>query len=319
MKTILFIATLIGGFACTALQADSQMDVAVVNLHETAVTQYVEANGAKYAYRTFGNKAGLPLILLQHFTGTMDNWDPEITNGFAKYFRVILFDNKGIGASGGRTPDNIEGMAQDARSFIKALGLKKVNLLGFSMGGFVAQQIALDDPGLINKVILAGTGPRGGQGIGGITKLLADSADMSPDDQKLFFFYRHTGSSRALGRQSLARINKRTAGRDPNASVLAIQSQLKAILRWAQPDASALSQLSRVEVPVLIVNGSADIVVPTVNSYVLFQNLPDARLCLYPDSAHGSIFQYPQLFLAEAIPFLKDADNRDNHLRAKDD
>jgi len=297
------------------------------NSHETAITKFIEVDGvhevdgargvegARIAYRAFGKMEGapqvpqvplIPLVLLQHFTGTMDNWDPAITNGLAEEFQVVLFDNKGLGASGGQTPDTIEAMARDAVAFIKAIGYTKVNLLGFSMGGFIAQQITLDEPTLVNKLILAGTGPKGGEGLANSEKALAATAGMSPEEQKLYFFYETTATSRALGRESLARINKRSTARDPDTAASGILAQLKSILDWAQPDAGSLDRLQQINQPVLIVNGSNDIICPTINSYIMFQNLPDAILNLYPDSGHGSIFQYPELFLAAAIPFLSE-------------
>jgi pimeloyl-ACP methyl ester carboxylesterase len=275
--------------------------------HQTAVTRFIEVNGNKYAYRIFGRNVGLPLILLQHFTGTMDNWDPLITNGFANYNQVVIFDNKGIGESAGETPDNIATMAQDAISFIKALGFAKINLLGFSMGGFIAQQITLDEPDLVNKLILAGTGPKGGEGLANSEKALSYTAGMTPEEQKLYFFYNSTEVSRAFGKRSLVRINQRQVNRDPDTSLPATLSQLKSIVGWAQPDENMISRLKQIKQPVLIVNGGNDIICPTINSYLMFQNLPDAKLSLYPDSGHGSIFQYPELFLAEAVPFLESA------------
>jgi pimeloyl-ACP methyl ester carboxylesterase len=273
--------------------------------HHTAVTQFIDAGGTRYAYRQFGQAEGIPLLLLQHFTGTMDNWDPQVTDGLAEHFPVLLFDNKGIGATQGETPDNIEAMAQDALSFVKALGLTKVNLLGFSMGGFIAQQIALDAPELVHKLILAGTGPKGGEGLASSEAALSATAGMSAVDQKLYFFYKPTATSRALGLQSLDRINTRTIHRDPETPLQGIQSQLKAIIGWSRPDETVFERLSRIKQPVLVVNGSDDIICPTVNSILMFQHLPNARLSLYPDSAHGSIFQYPVAFLAEAVRFFK--------------
>ncbi len=283
----------------------AQSDSAATDLHQTTPTQFIDVNGAGYAYRVFGAASGIPLVMLQHFSGNMDNWDPAVTNGLAKYFRAVLFDNQGVGASGGETPATIEGMAQDAISFIRALGFKKVNVLGFSMGGFIAQQIALGEPDLIDKLILVGTGPKTAQGLADIVKPLEESAAMSPEEQKLFLFYSSTPTSRALGQESLARINKRTVNRDQDTRTTAIQAQLTAMLRWAQPDAEALNNLAQIRQPVLVVNGHHDIMVPTENSYTLFHHLPNATLSLYPDSGHGSFFQYPELFLREAIPFLE--------------
>ena len=278
---------------------------AVVDLHHVTGTEFIDVNGTRYAYRSFGTEDTIPLILLQHFTGTMDDWDPMVTNGFAKHFPVVLFDNKGIGASSGQTPNTIESMAKDTISFIKAMGFNKVNLLGFSMGGFIAQQITLYEPGLVNKIILAGTGPRGGEGIAEITTPLTVSASMHPIEQKLYMFYGPTSSSQKSGTESQARINKRTVNRAPNTSGPSIQAQLASILQWAKTDSTFSKQLKQLGHPILIVNGSNDIVVPTVNSYAMFNYFDNARLSLYPDSGHGSIFQFPELFLAEAIPFLK--------------
>ncbi len=273
--------------------------------HNTAPNLFIDIDGIKYAYRTFGNDTGIPLLLLQHFTGTLDNWDPIVTNGLAKHFKVILFDNKGIGASTGETPDNIGTMAQDAISFTKALGIGRINILGFSMGGFIAQQITLDAPDLVDKLILAGTGPKGGERISEIMGPLTESSSMDPYEQKLFLFYGKTETSRTLGKRSLDRINKRKINRDPETGLPAVQAQLASILNWAQPADDSLERLTKIKQPTFIVNGSNDTIVPTINSYIMFQNMPDAKLSLYPDSGHGAIFQFPELFLTESIAFLK--------------
>ncbi len=305
MKHKFLLTTLICGITFSMVQSQSTYRKVVTDLHQITTTKFIKVDGVSYAYRAFGKKSGIPVVLLQHFAGTMDNWDPAITNGLAEYFPVVLFDNKGIGASSGQTPSTIEAMAKDAIAFIKAIGFKKVNLLGFSMGGFISQQIALDEPTLINKLMLVGTGPKGGEGIAEIIKPLTASASMSPDEQKLYLFYEPTSTSRALGKESLKRVNKRIINRDPDASLLATQAQLKSILQWAESDSAALHQLKKIHHPVLVINGSNDIVVPTINSYVLFQHLPNTKLSLYPDSGHGSLFQYPELFLTEAISFLQ--------------
>ncbi|TKC62226.1 alpha/beta hydrolase [Pedobacter hiemivivus] len=302
MKSMLTNANTI---AVASSEIDAEASLHQNNPHQTAVTKFIEASGNKYAYRSFGRKKGIPIVLFQHFTGTMDNWDPTLTNGLAKYFHVILFDNKGIGGSGGQTPDNIEAMAKDAISFINALGYEKINILGFSMGGFIAQQIVFKEPKLVNKLILAGTSHKGGENLTVLVKDLEESANMSPDEQKLFMFYSPSQTSQASGQQSLKRINRRQIDRDPDTKLASIQSQLKSILGWAMTDENSITQLKKIKQPVLVVNGNNDIVVPTINSYILFQNIPNAKLSLYPDSGHGAIFEYADLFLAEAIPFLK--------------
>lgn len=275
-----------------------------VDYHKTAVTKFIDVEGTKYAYRTFGKEGGTPLIFLQHFTGTIDMWDPTVTNGFAKDFKVVLLDNKGIGASEGEAPSSIESMATDTIAFIKALGFKKVNLLGFSMGGFIAQQILEDEPDLVEKVILAGTGPKGGHGIVDIVNPLTTTAEMNDNDQKLYLFYSPTPHSRGLGEEAQKRILSRTQDRDPATKLASVHAQLTSILAWGAPDATALNRLRAIKQPVLIVNGNNDIVVPTINSLTLFENIPNAKLSLYPDSGHGAIFQYPELFLNEATAFL---------------
>jgi pimeloyl-ACP methyl ester carboxylesterase len=306
MKRKFFLTTLVSGLTFSMGLSQSPKGRLTPDLHQTALTRFIEVDGVSYAYRAFGKKTGIPVVLLQHFTGTMDNWDPAVTNGLAEYFPVVLFDNKGIAASGGQTPFTIEEMAKDAVGFIKAMGFKKVNLLGFSMGGFISQQIALDEPALVNKLMLVGTGPKGGQGIADVKNPLSASASMTRDQQKLYLFYESTSTSQALGKGALERINKRSANRDPDASESAIQAQLQSIMNWGDADPAALKQLKNIYHPVLVINGSNDIVVPTINSYVLFQHLPNAKLSLYPDSGHGALFQYPGLFLREAILFLKE-------------
>jgi len=274
------------------------------NYQQSAETQFISVNNTLYAYRILGSKEGIPLIMFQHFTGNMENWDPDLINGLAEHFKVIIFDNKGVGGSEGTSPDNISDMAKDAESFIDALGYKKVNLFGFSMGGFITQQIALNRPEIVNKMILAGTGPKGGEGITDILIPLNVVSTMGPDDSKLYLFYSPSESSRTAGKQILERMRERQADRDPDATQETIMAQLKAILSWGQPDNEFKEKLRTIDIPVLVVNGTNDIVVPTINSYHLVQYLPNAKLSLYPDANHGAIFQYHDLFLEEAIPFL---------------
>jgi pimeloyl-ACP methyl ester carboxylesterase len=300
MKRTLVTLAMLAALAPIAARAQ----VAADDAHQRAATRFVDVHGTRFAYRTLGGSSGTPLILLQHFTGTLDNWDPAVTSGLAASVPVVLFDNRGIGASQGQTPDNIDAMAADTIAFIEAMGYAKVNILGYSMGGFIAQQVARSAPALVDKLILAGTAPQGGEGVGDIVKVLGNAASMNPDDQKLYLFYTATPASRALGARSLERIHQRREQRDPDTAKPAVQAQLKSILAWAQPDAQANTRLHEIKQPVLVVNGSNDIVVPTINSYTLFRHLPNARLSLYPDSGHGAIFQYPSQFVREASQFL---------------
>ena len=276
-----------------------------VELSTTAPTEFVEANGIKYAYRRLGQAAGVPLVFLQHFTGTMDGWDPTVVDGFAKARPVILFDNAGVSRSSGATPDNVQAMAKHAVAFITALGLKQVDLLGFSLGGFIAQVIASERPDLVRRVILAGTGPQGGEGIRNLLQVLEQARNNSPDELRLFLFFEQTATSQDAGRAFLKRQAQRTADRDPASSDQTIGAQVKAIVAWGSDgDSHATSRLQRITQPVLVVNGKNDIMVPTINSFLLFQQLPNARLTLYPDSGHGGLFQYAESFVGEGLRFL---------------
>jgi pimeloyl-ACP methyl ester carboxylesterase len=297
LNTLLFMGLLIQGKAQTRSHG-------LVDYHQTAPTRFVEAGDARYAYRTLGTATGIPLILLQMFGGTMDDWDPSLTNELASHYKIILFDNKGVASSTGQTPNTIEEMATDARAFIKALGYKKVNLLGFSLGGAIAQQIILDEPDLVDKLILAGTQHKGGVQLEGIVEPLTKASSMGPVESKLYLLFSPSEEGRAAGNASLARISQRTEGRDPAITNETIQAQLTAVLGWGKATPDSLSRLQRIHQPTLIVNGNNDILVPTIGSYTMFQNIPNAYLFLYPDSGHGSIFQYAKLFVRETVEFL---------------
>jgi pimeloyl-ACP methyl ester carboxylesterase len=281
------------------------MTTMTIELSVAAPTKFVEANGIKYAYRRFGQPDGVPVLFLQHFTGTMDGWDPTVVDGFAAARPVILFDNAGVGRSSGATPDNVHAMADHAVAFINALGLKQVDLLGFSLGGFVAQVIASEHPDLVRRVILAGTGPEGGEGIRNLPQVLEQAQKNSPSDLRLFLFFEQTATSQGAGRAFLKRQAQRTADRDPESSEQTVGAQFKAIVAWgSDPDSRSSSRLRRITQPVFVVNGKNDIMVPTINSYLLFQQLSNARLTLYPDSGHGGLFQYGEAFVSEGVAFL---------------
>jgi pimeloyl-ACP methyl ester carboxylesterase len=272
--------------------------------YEHAPTETIDVSGTSFAYRQLGPNGGVPVIFLTHLAAVLDNWDPRVVDGIAAHHRVIAFDNRGVGASSGSTPDTIEAMAKDAVAFIRALGLEQVDLFGFSMGGMIAQVIAADEPQLVRKLILAGTGPAGGEGITKVTRIAhLDTLRglLSLQDPKQFLFFTRTPEGRRAGEAFLARLKERSENRDKAISLRSYGAQLKAIHRWGKQPAVDLSVIRQ---PVLVANGESDRMVPTANSVDLAQRLPDAELVVYPDAGHGGVFQYHQQFVATALEFL---------------
>jgi pimeloyl-ACP methyl ester carboxylesterase len=271
--------------------------------HHTAPTQFIEANGIRFAYRRFGKPTGVPIVLNQHFTGTLDYWDPAVTDGLAQTREVILFDNAGIAASSGEVPPSIPQMGANAIAFIRALGLSTVDVLGFSIGGMVAQEIALQAPDLVRKLILVGTGPRGADmSASKSAEIFAGSYD-PPEHLWLAVHFSPSEASRAAGRAFLERKHRRT-DRDVEVGEEVAERQLEAIGAYIAGGESAQGHLKDLRLPTLIVQGSNDVIIPTMNSYVLQQKLPNAQLILYPDANHGSFYQYPDLFVKHATLFL---------------
>jgi pimeloyl-ACP methyl ester carboxylesterase len=278
--------------------------------HQTAPTQFVEANGIRFAYRRFGKTGSVPLVFNQHFTGTMDYWDPAVIDGLAAEREVILFDNAGVSSSSGKVPTTFQGMGSDAIAFIKALRLTKVDVLGFSIGGFVAQEITLQSPELVRKLVLVGTGPRGGEGMGTLTpeaqRIFGATYD-PPDHLWLSVHFTPSAASQAAGREFLKRFRLRSKDRDPEVNETVAPAQIEAIGKWGAPQKS-FDYLKAIKQPTLVVNGSNDGIVYTVNSFILQQNLPNAQLILYPDANHGSPYQYPELFVRHVSLFLSAKD-----------
>jgi pimeloyl-ACP methyl ester carboxylesterase len=269
-----------------------------------APTQTVKVDGADFAYRVIGDAGGPPIVLLHHFTGLLDDWDPAVINGLAQQRRVIIFDNRGVGRSQGKTPDSVEAMAEDAIAFIGALGLTKVDLIGFSLGGFIAQVIAHHRPDIVRRMILAGTGPAGGKGTSNLGAILQDAfqnAAAQKKHPKHFLFFSQTETSQAAADAFLQRLQVRKNDRDPAASNETTQAQSTAIIQWGKSDGA--KRLSAIGHPVLVVNGDNDIMVPTINSVALFEALPNAELSIFPDAGHGGIFQYHREFTEQALRF----------------
>jgi pimeloyl-ACP methyl ester carboxylesterase len=288
----------------TTTRSDPEDGGDVITSYASAPTRRISVGGVDFAYRELGPATGVPVIFLTHLAAVLDNWDPRVADGIAARHRVIAFDNRGVGASGGSTPNTIEVMASDAVAFVRALGAEQVDLLGFSMGGMIAQLIAADEPQLVRKVILAGTGPAGGEGITKVTRIAHfDTLRglLTLQDPKQFLFFTRTAEGRRAGKEFLARLKERTQNRDKRISLRSYSAQLRAIHRWGRQTPADLSVIQQ---PVLVANGESDRMVPTSNSRDLAQRLPNADLVTYPDAGHGGIFQFHQQFVERALAFL---------------
>src|SRR5271170_2381420 len=285
--------------------------IMMIHNHQTAPTQFVEANGIRFAYRRFGKPSGVPLVFNQHFRGTMDYWDPAVTDGLAGNREVILFNNAGVSSSSGKVPTSFQQMAANAIAFIKALGLTKVDVLGFSIGGMVAQEITAQAPDLVRRLILVGTGPRGADmSTSRTAEIFAGTYD-PPEHLWLAVHFSQSPSGRAAGLAFLKRKLLRQ-DRDPEVSEEAATAQREAITKYIAPAKNVLAYLKDIRQPTLVVQGSNDVIIPTMNSYVLQQNLPNAQLILYPDANHGSFYQYPELFVSQADQFLTSVPQADD-------
>ena len=275
---------------------------------DKAVTHYAEGGGIRFAYRRFGVPGRPPLVFFQHFMGTLDDYDPALSDAFAGDREVILFNNAGVASSSGTVPATIEAMARDAASFIDALGLDTVDVVAHSMGGLVAQEVVLARPELVRRMVLVGTGPRGGEGVGALPAWVAELFNRKyerQEDMWLPILFAPTETSQAAGRAYVERITART-DRDTPVSDQSVAAQRAALAAYGAAKDPSYAHLKGLDLPVLVVNGTDDIVIPTINSYILQQFLPNAELILYPDANHGSHFQYPGLFARHARIFLDD-------------
>jgi pimeloyl-ACP methyl ester carboxylesterase len=278
-------------------------------LSSSAPTQFLEASGgARYAYRRFCSGAGLPLLLLQHFTGTLDNWDPALTDALAAERELMLFDNAGVGRSSGTVPTTVAGMAQHVVTFLDGVGVKTCDVLGFSLGGMIAQQMVLDRPTIFRRVILVGTAPRGGDDIMHLEKPRLATHLQDPSNkgygvlQKIFFTL--TPSGQAAGASFVERLAERREDRDGVSGPEVANAQMAAFREWEHVTGERFAELRTIVHPTLVVNGVHDEMIPIANSYRLVENLPNAVLLAYPDAGHGSLFQYHEAFARQAAAFL---------------
>jgi pimeloyl-ACP methyl ester carboxylesterase len=267
------------------------------------------ADGIRYAYRRFGDATtdAVPLLFLQHFRGNLDNWDPDLVDAIAEQREVILVDYAGVGGSSGRPRTDVTASAQDILAFTDALGLRRIDLLGFSLGGFVAQEVTLIRPQLVRRLVLAGTGPQGGEDMHGFTPdVYALAAPDEPTgDDLVSLFFSPSQHSTAKGWEFIQRIFTRQEDRDESTDLRARDAELDAITKWGVPDPTRLNRLAAIKQPVLAANGENDIMVPTKNTELLGKHLPNATVKIYPDSGHGFLFQYPAEFAAEVNTFLE--------------
>jgi pimeloyl-ACP methyl ester carboxylesterase len=275
---------------------------------DVAAQRVAAENGIEYAYRDLG-ASDVPLVLLQHFRGNLDNWDPALIDALAADRRVITFDNAGVAATTGRTPNTIEAMAHDAVAFLEAMELERVDLLGFSIGSFVAQEIALIRPDLLRRIVLASSAPQGAAGMHGWAPEVIGAVgqpETSPEGYVSVFFA-PTDTSRQAGQQVAGRIFGRTANRDEPTSWQTRQAQYDAVCAWGIPNHGLLRRVTAIELPVFVANGDSDPMILPSYSYLLAGLLPDARITIYPDSAHGFLFQHHTRFAADVHAFLDEA------------
>lgn len=273
--------------------------------HLTAPTQFIEVDGVNYAYRRWGKKNTIPLLFIIHFRGGMDHWDPILTDGLAEGREVILINGRGVASSSGTPRNRAEDMADDFASVVRALGIPKVDVVGFSIGGFQAQELTLRHPLLVRKLILLGTGPRGGDPrFDPKMPEVAQKPELGLDDF-LFLFFGRSEKAKKAGRAFWARRHLRK-DQDPPVSAEVVKAQWEVHRAYMVPVGGdkPYTHLNELKQPTLVVNGIEDIMLATINSVYLGQNIPNAQVILYPDAGHGAHFQYPERFLKHAIQFL---------------
>lgn len=276
----------------------------VITSYAKAPVRSATANGVTFSCRELGPAGGVPVVFFVHLAATLDNWDPRIVDPIAQHHHVITFDNRGVGASTGKVPDSVEAMADDAFSFVTALGFDQIDIFSFSLGGMVAQAFVVKHPEMVRKLILTGTGPKGGKDIDkvvGPTYYDIVRAGLTRSDPKEYLFFNRNDAGKAAGKAFVKRLEERTQDRDAPMKVKGFQAQLKAIKKWGRGTPDDLSKITQ---PTLIANGDHDRMVPTILSNDLHQRIPNSELVIYPDSGHGGIFQYHEQFALLAVEFL---------------
>lgn len=275
----------------------------VITSYADAPSRIISTGGVSYAYRELGPKGGIPVIFFVHLAATLDNWDPRIIDAVAKDHHVVTFDYQGVGGSTGQVPESIEAMADDALNFIKALGFGKIDIFSFSLGGMIAQALVLKHPDLVRKLVLTGTGPKGGKDMDKIARTTYYDiirAALTRSDPKEFLFFNRDAAGKRAGKEFVARLEERTADRDAPIKVRAFQTQLKAIKKWGRGTPADLSKITQ---PTLIANGDNDRMVPSVLSEDLHRRIKGSELIIYPGSGHGGIFQFHDTFAPAAVEF----------------
>ncbi len=305
LASLLFFAKEVNSSAQNAPVAQKSRPAAATT-YQFVKAESVKVGGIDFYYRKLGeNNSGIPVIFLNHLAAAMDNCDPRIMDGIASEGKIICFDNRGVGATRGKTPKTVAEMAKDARNFIHALSYEKVDLIGFSLGGFISQEIMLQEPQLVHKAIIAGTGPAGGEGIENVTKITYK--DMlrglfSFKDPKTYLFFKRDEEGKRSAKEFLSRLRERKENLDKKMGFGNFQRQLKAIHAWGLQAPQYLSVITQ---PILIVNGDSDKMVPTSNTYNLNKRIAHSGILIYKDAGHGSVFQYHDEFVKVALAFLE--------------
>jgi pimeloyl-ACP methyl ester carboxylesterase len=304
-KRLLFVASLsLSVTACSTTDHPLLPDDGIKEYHQTAQTKFITIAGSQIAYRELGESLTIPLIMIASLGSSMDDWDPAITNGLAQKNKVILVDIQGVASSQGSTPTSIDEMAKNVVAFTKALGYSKANYLGFSMGSFITQQIALTNPALVNKMILTGTGPKGAEGLANLPNLLAEIGGLKPEESFLKVGFTNSVASIAAGKAAYQRTQLRVVNRDKPLSQESSLAEVTAVLGWAQSNPNALKELENVQQPTLIIQGDQDVAVPVVNARRMAEHFPNVKLVVLPDAGHAALFQNPGQSVSLALDFL---------------